>query len=284
MTRTDTTHDWHGDQLDLDAYLHRIGYEGERGATLEALRALHRAHVTAIPFENLDVMLGVPVALDLASVQDKLVRRRRGGYCFEHVVLFAAALERLGFTFTGLVGRVTLGYDKVIPPTHALLAVRTSDDARLWLSDVGFGGGPLEPLELADGAEAEQEGWRFRVERSPGALGVDSWQLCQYGPDGWVGRHAFSLVPAHRVDYEVGNHYVSTHPRSPFVRRPFLQRFEPARAHRLDAGVRSTVGPDGSRTEWKVGPGDFARVAEEDFGITLSPAEAARLTALLDAS
>jgi len=159
-----TTPGWDGEQLDLDAYLHRIGFDGDPAPTLAALRALHRGHVTSIPFENLEIMLGRGVPLDLASVQDKLVRRRRGGYCFEHTRLFAAALERLGFGFTALTGRVSMGSEnKFRPATHALLRVETADDERAWLCDVGFGAGPLEPLEFADGATATQGGgWRYR--------------------------------------------------------------------------------------------------------------------------
>jgi N-hydroxyarylamine O-acetyltransferase len=96
-------------ELDLDAYLERIGYEGRDEPTLEVLDALHLAHTTTIPFENLDILLGRPIRLDLPSLQDKLVRDRRGGYCFEHNTLFAAALEAVGFGVTRLGARVRIG-------------------------------------------------------------------------------------------------------------------------------------------------------------------------------
>ena len=83
--------------LDLGAYLERIGWSGEVAVTLETLSRLIRAHMSSIAFENLDILLGRPVRLDLDAIQDKLVRRRRGGYCFEHAILFAAAIERLGY-------------------------------------------------------------------------------------------------------------------------------------------------------------------------------------------
>ncbi|MFE1596355.1 arylamine N-acetyltransferase [Nocardia sp. NPDC058705] len=103
-------HGWQGDDLDLDAYLARIGYDGPRTASVETLRALVRAHTTTIPFENLEIILGRGIPLDLASLQDKMIRQRRGGYCFENAALFAAALERLGFGVSGLSGRVTYGW------------------------------------------------------------------------------------------------------------------------------------------------------------------------------
>ncbi|WP_235092384.1 arylamine N-acetyltransferase family protein [Streptomyces sp. A1-5] len=227
-------HGWHGEELDLEAYLERVGYQGERTPTLAVLRALQRAHVTSVPFENFTTMLGAPVPLDLKSVQGKLVHSRRGGYCFEHAVLFAAALERLGFTFQGLMGRVTLGASKVLPGTHALLAVRPADDDRWWLCDVGFGRGPLEPIEIADNNEVDFGGWRFRLERRAGAFG-DDWWLYQHETDGWLDRHTFTLTPQYSIDYVVGSHYVSTHPRSPLRQapvRPTVHRHRPPPAGR----------------------------------------------------
>ncbi|AZQ73261.1 arylamine N-acetyltransferase [Streptomyces luteoverticillatus] len=277
MTQADSGRGWHGDQLDLDAYLARIGYEGERAPTLEVLRGLQRAHVTAIPFENVNAVLGVPVLLDLESVQDKLVRGGRGGYCFEHVVLFAAALERIGFTFTGLIGRVTMGARKVLPATHALLAVTAADDDRLWLCDVGFGAGPLEPIEIADGTEVDLDGWRFRMERRDGTFGIDDWWLHQYRADGWGDRHTFTLRPAYTIDYVVASHYVGTHARSPFVKRLFAQQFSATAHHRLDATTWTTSRPDGSSTERKVEPDELGQVLKETFGISLGAEELARL-------
>ncbi|MGK5637425.1 arylamine N-acetyltransferase family protein [Streptomyces sp. URMC 126] len=274
--------EWHGGLLDLDAYLERVGYTGERRPVREVLRALQRAHVTSIPFENFDVLLGNPIPLDVESVQDKLVRRRRGGYCFEHVVLFAAVLERLGFRFTGLLGRVTLGADKLLPATHALLAVEAEDDGRTWLCDVGFGSGPLEPIELADGVEADFEGRRFRVERRPGERGIDDWWLHERRSDGWLDRHTFTLAPHYTIDYVVGSHYVSSHPRSPFVRRPIAQRFAVDRQLSLDAAAVTTLRPDGSRTERKLEADELGACLAEEFGITLPPEDVARLAARFD--
>jgi N-hydroxyarylamine O-acetyltransferase len=83
--------------IDLDAYFERIGWGGSTHATFHTLSDLIHAHMTAIPFENLDVLLGRSIRLDLEGIQDKLVRARRGGYCFEHSTLLASVLERLGF-------------------------------------------------------------------------------------------------------------------------------------------------------------------------------------------
>src|SRR5579862_6589879 len=103
------TDEWSVATLDLDAYLERIGYAGPAGKlepSGKTLGALHRAHLAAIPFENLDIMLGRGVKVDLESIAAKLVHARRGGYCFEHGQLFGAALERLGFEVERLLARV----------------------------------------------------------------------------------------------------------------------------------------------------------------------------------
>jgi N-hydroxyarylamine O-acetyltransferase len=91
---------WNSDELDLDAYLDRTGYRGPLDPNAATLRGLHRCHVETIPFENLEIMLGRPVDLDLGSLQAKLVTQRRGGYCYEHNLLFAAVLERLGYAIS----------------------------------------------------------------------------------------------------------------------------------------------------------------------------------------
>ncbi|MEU6034592.1 arylamine N-acetyltransferase [Actinomadura sp. NPDC047616] len=280
---------WDGDALDVDAYLRRLGFDGAPSPTLATLRALHRAHVTSIPFENLEIMLRRAVPLDIPALQDKMVYGRRGGYCFEHNRLFAAALERLGFRFTALIGRVTMGAEnKIRPATHALLRVEI--DGRAWLCDVGFGAGPLEPLEFTDGAASTQgDGWRYRLER----LGpvdervphVALWTLFQAPApgtaDGWVDRHNFTENPAFPIDYEVANHYVSTHPRSPFTSRPFAQRYTAGAHHVLDGLTLTTSRPDGSADKRELSPGELTDALADVFGIVLHEADAARLTASL---
>jgi len=277
---------WHGDELDLDAYLKRIGFDDERPPTAQTLAALHRAHTTSIPFENLEIMLGRPIVLDLDSLQNKLIRHARGGYCYEHVTVFAAALEQLGFRFTALAGRVTLGAEAVRRPrTHALIVVEF-DDNRRWLCDVGFGRGPLEPIELIAGNEVDQDGWQLRLSRAPlGAstevLHPDQWTLWQRSSvDGkveWLDRHVFTLDPQYPIDYAVGNHYVSTSPRSPFTARPFVQRFAADVQHILDGTTWTTTNPDGSCFTRDVEVGDVPALLADTFGVALSSDDAAGL-------
>jgi N-hydroxyarylamine O-acetyltransferase len=160
--------------LDLPAYLRRIGYAGGLEPSRATLEALHLAHATAIPFENLDILLGRPIRLDLASLQAKLVRGGRGGYCFEQNLLFAAVLEHLGFALTRLAARVRLRADRVNPRTHMTLAVAVEGERVL--ADVGFGvEGLLLPVPI-DGAESPTTAFACcsRAARMRGAISTRS--------------------------------------------------------------------------------------------------------------
>ena len=203
--------------LDLAAYLDRIGYSGDLAPSRATLNALHLAHATAIPFENLDILLGQPIRLDLASLQSKLVFRGRGGYCFEHNALFASALERVGFTVTRLAARVRSGTERVLPRTHMILRVDV-DGARL-LADVGFGAdGLLLPVPI-DGSRSQQFAWSYRVIDD---VGTDVLQSRR--GDAWDDLYEFTHEPQLPVDYEIANHYTSTHPASRFTQRLTAQR------------------------------------------------------------
>ncbi len=193
------TDEWEIDRLDLDAYLRRIGYHRPVTPTAPTLAALHRAHIAAIPFENLDVVLGRGVSVDLPSVQAKLVRQRRGGYCYEHGVLFAAVLERLGYTVDRLLARIGADKHRPRPRSHMTLHVRADDEQ--WLADVGFGAGLLEPLPWGDTGSRQQGGWTYQLIPD----GPDRWQLHERtGPD-WSVLYSFTAEPQHAADVEVAN-------------------------------------------------------------------------------
>jgi N-hydroxyarylamine O-acetyltransferase len=212
--------------LDLPRYLERIGWRGpvDPPATLETLRALHFAHATSIPFENLDIQLGRAVRLDLDTVQAKLVGARRGGYCFEQNALFSAVLEALGFRLTRLCGRVRMGRpaDAPVPPrTHMVLRVELAEGPHL--ADVGFGGDELlYPIPLVAGVPHAQAAWCYQLERED-----DAWVLRSRQPEGWTDLYGFTLDRQHPIDYEVANHFTSTHPTSRFVLSLTAQRATP---------------------------------------------------------
>jgi N-hydroxyarylamine O-acetyltransferase len=204
--------------LNLAAYLQRIGYEGNLDPTLETLKELHFAHTSAIPFENLDILLGRGISLDLADLQAKLVASRRGGYCFEQNALFAAVLESLGFKLLRLAARVRFGATEIRPRTHMLLEVEVDNEP--WLADVGFGCTGLRyPVLLRPGEPDRQGAWAFRV-KSEGQVFV----LQSQEPEGWLDLYAFTREPQFAVDYVLGNHFTATHPHSPFVQNLIVQK------------------------------------------------------------
>ena len=213
--------------LDLAAYLGRIGYSGSVQPSRATLEALHLAHATHIPFENLDILLGRPIRLDLASLQDKLVRGRRGGYCFEQNLLFASVLERLGYSVTRLAARVYYRNQPKVPRTHIALLARIEGAA--WLADVGFGlEGLLLPVPFVAGREARQFAWTYRVIESEG-----EWTLQSLREQSWTELYSFSLEPCLAVDFEPANHYTATHPDSRFMRTLTAQLPTPEVRYRL---------------------------------------------------
>jgi len=234
--------------FDLDAYLERIEYVGDRTPSRATLDALHLAHATHIPFENIDILLGRPIRLDLASLQAKLVRGGRGGYCFEQNTLFATALETLGFAVTPLAARVRFGTNAILPRTHMTLQVDLQGE-RL-LADVGFGVyGLLLPLPLDDPRVVGQFDWTYRI------VADANLRILQARiDDAWADLYAFTLERQYPADYEMANHYTSTHPSSRLVHTLTAQRNAPHvrrllrdreyTEHRVDSVERHTLADD----------------------------------------
>jgi N-hydroxyarylamine O-acetyltransferase len=197
---------------ELDGYLERIALRGPLAPDARTLAALHFAHATHLPFENLDILLGRGIRLDADSVYAKLVTARRGGYCFEQNLLFARVLQTIGYPLTMLAARVRYRTTRILPRTHMLLLAEA--DGERWVADVGFGGeGLLLPVRLESGAPSVQHAWTYRLAAADGG-----WLMQASDREGWHDLYAFTLEPQLPVDYEVANHYVSTHPNSRFVR------------------------------------------------------------------
>ncbi|MCF8709464.1 arylamine N-acetyltransferase family protein [Rhizorhapis sp. SPR117] len=197
--------------IDLTAYLRRIGLTHAPPATIEGLMAVQRAHRLAIAFENLDISLGRGISLDPDAVFEKLVARRRGGYCFEQNQLFLRGLIAIGFEARPLLARVWLMADGMPPLTHTLNLV-TLDD-RQWIADAGFGGDFTPPMPLETGEIAEAPGnvlYRL-IEDERG------WLLQREDGKGWQDQYSFTLAPVEPCDLEVGNHWTSTRPGTRFT-------------------------------------------------------------------
>ncbi len=245
--------------LDLEAYLGRIGLQAAPAAELEGLRALHFAHATTIPFENLDIQMGLPIRLDLDSLQAKLVRRRRGGYCFEHNTLFLAVLTSLGFDAVPCEARVRLGASEVLPRTHMLLLVQLGGAP--WLCDVGFGGeGLLHPVPL-DGQAHRQFVNTYRV-LEEGGLRV----LQSFHHRAWEDLYAFIPESRPPIDFELANHYTSTHPDSRFLKTLTAQLPGPEVRRLLRNFAYSELRGDAAEGR-ELGPSELIPTLREAFGI-----------------
>jgi N-hydroxyarylamine O-acetyltransferase len=254
--------------FDLDAYLARIGYSGPRAPTLRVLRALHALHPATIPFENLSALMGQPVPLDLATLQAKLVAGGRGGYCYEHNGVFAAALETLGFAVTRLAARVLWGSEQGDPlrsRSHMLLMVQTQDGPHI--ADVGFGGNVMTgPLRFEAGPAQGPQHERFRLI----AAGPDQYELQGQIAGAWAPFYRFDLWPYLPVDYEPLNWFTASHPSSPFVSNLMAARSQPHRRLAL-FNTRYTVRPnDAPPVERTLDSMDALKaVLTQDFGLTL---------------
>jgi N-hydroxyarylamine O-acetyltransferase len=249
-------------RLDLPAYMARVEYAGPLAPTAEVLAALHLAHATHIPFENLDVLLGSPIRLDLGNLQAKLVHDLRGGYCYEQNLLFAAVLRELGFGVTPLAARVRYRATRLLPRTHMLLKVRADDTE--WIADVGFGGGgPLKPVPLAPNRESHQFAWTYRLIDEGGL-----WVL-QLGrnDDVWDDLYSFTLEPQELVDYELANYFVSTHPDSPFTSMVTAQRASPEARIILRNRVLTTDRGNELATRVLADDAELVRVLADTFGL-----------------
>ena len=204
----------------LERYLARLGDDGPLAADAATLERLHEAHVAAIPFENLDILLGRGISLDPGAIVAKLVDARRGGYCFEQNALFARALAQLGFRVTALAARVHSDSGALRPRTHMTLRVETPEGPRL--ADVGFGGdGLVHPLPFEPEVETRVGPASYRLREEGAAWALESrWG----GAAEWRPLYRFTHDEALPPDFEVANWYTSTHPSSPFTNALTVQR------------------------------------------------------------
>ncbi len=253
--------------LDLDAYFGRIGYIGPREATLGVLHQLMQAHSQTIPFENLDPLMGRPIRLDVASLEEKLVHQQRGGYCFEQNGLFLAVLQTIGFDVVPLSARVRIGWprDAVTPRTH--MCLRVEIDGQSYLADVGVGGLSLTSallLKLDDHQTTPHETRRIVRE------GDVHYHQVQFGNE-WQDVYELTLEQMPLIDREVGNWYTSTHPDSRFKNVLMVARAAPEGTRLTimndEFSVRAASG-EATKTPITSKP-QLRRLLKEQFGITL---------------
>jgi arylamine N-acetyltransferase len=223
--------------LDLNGYFDRINYRGAAEPNLGVLQDLVTAHTRTIPFENLDPVMGVPVDdLSPKALTDKLVFRRRGGYCYEHNGLMGYVLTEIGFRVRRLAGRVIwmLALDAPLPAqTHTVLAVTFPGSGGLYLVDVGFGGQtPTSPIRIETGTVQQTTHEPYQLEDRGDGLVLQALIRGE-----WQSLYEFTTRTQPGTDLKVGSWFASTNPASHFVTSLTAARGQVASQERCKSGL-----------------------------------------------
>ena len=250
---------------DLDAYLNRVNYSGPRAPTLELLNTLTFLHATSIPFENLDILLGQTISLEPDALVDKLIRRRRGGYCFEQNGLFLLVLQTLGFDVRPQSARVRLQHPRHFTPprTHVFLDVKLGTSH--YATDVGVGAASLTSalrFELNSEQSTPHDVRRIVFE------GGRYFHQIRYGQQ-WNDVCEFTLEEMPPIDREVANWYTSNHPKSHFKNRLIVAMARPdaRRVTIVDDEFGERMADGSSRHLHLDSQSDLLRVLRECFGL-----------------
>jgi N-hydroxyarylamine O-acetyltransferase len=250
--------------MDLAAYLQRIRYRGPVIPTAETLRQLHEAHLLAVPFENLSIHWGEPIELADEALFEKMVVRRRGGFCYELNGLFAALLRSLGFEVVMLSAGVRRASGDFSPDfDHMALLVNLEDR---WLVDVGFGDLFRQPLRLDERGPQVQGGSAYRIDPD----GEERFLLLRSDEGGpWNTEYRFSLEPHVYADYAERCIYQETSPESHFRQRRICSLATPD--GRVSLSERKLITTrNGERVERELaGEAEYAQVLKEKFGIVM---------------
>lgn len=254
--------------MDVGAYLERIGYRGPLDPSAETLRRLHLAHLLAVPFENLSIEVGEPVVLDDRALFEKIVGRRRGGFCYELNGLFAALLRELGFDVEMLSAAV-MGRAGEFGPEfdHMALLVRLEER---WLADVGFGDSFVEPLLLDRRGEQRRGGRAYRIEEDGERLTLSQRDESQRDEAvGWVAQYRFGLTPHAYADYAEMCRHHQTSPESHFTQGRVCTRLTPVGRVTLSR-LRLITTDGGARRERELaGEEEYREALREHFGVVM---------------
>jgi N-hydroxyarylamine O-acetyltransferase len=249
--------------VNVPAYLDRINYAGPSSATVETLRGLHRCHMFAVPFENLDIGLGRKIVCDEDACIRKIVGQRRGGFCYEMNGAFAALLRELGFRVTLLSARVA-SEDGSSSPEFDHLALRVDLDEP-WLADVGFGDCFVEPLHMRPGVEQLQGERRFRIVDDRGSMSVEMAEAVRI----WKRQYSFTLTARSLDEFAPRCEYHQTSPESTFTQKRVCTRATPEGRITL-ADKKLVVTRNGKKEERLLKSEDEWRALLNDhFGIRL---------------
>lgn len=246
------------DAVRLGRYFARIGYDGPRTATLDVLRAVHRAHLLAIPYENLDIHLGRPLTLDRDAAFAKIVDQGRGGWCYEMNGTLGRVLETVGFDVRYVAGAANRAITGAAADDNHLVLIVTLD--RPYIVDAGFGDGFLDPLPLEPGryrqgfvefgVSCDGDWWRVHNHQYGGAESFD-----------------FTLAPRTLESFAAKCHELQTSPESSFVKSTVCERWEPGGLVILRSATFREVSASGVQDRVITDGGEYARVLRERFGL-----------------
>jgi N-hydroxyarylamine O-acetyltransferase len=266
--------------FDGGAYRRRIQFDSPITPTIDTLAQLIERHAAAIPFENIEVLAGRVPPLDRASLQQKLVQRRRGGYCFEQNGLFLAVLKEAGFVVAGLEARVRAGVPADVVTARTHMALRVTLEGEDYLADVGFGGfAPTAPLKLRERTEQHDAIGTYRF------IDVESDLLLQCRThDGWVDCYRIGPSEPQPIDCEMGNWFVATHPKAMLRHNLLVARS--TSGGRLTLFNRTLTLRNGAAKppeESSLGTrAEFADVLRDAFGLQIDDADLDAVMAVLD--
>ncbi len=249
-------------KVDWKAYLERIGYRGPTGPSVEVLRRLHMRHLLSVPFENLDIHLGRPIVLSTTAFFDKIIKHRRGGFCYELNGSFAALLKGLGFRVSMLSVRVATKEGSFTPDfDHMTLLVQLEER---WLADVGFGDSFTVPKRLDASGPQKEDGTLYQITRTGGGRLVSRWDATG---NSWQPQYRFTLRPRRLADFGPRCRWQETSPDSHFRKGRLITRLTPAgRVTLTDTKLIVTRGS--RRVERAVrNPKEFGRLLHRQFGI-----------------
>ncbi len=255
------------EQIDIDGYFARIGLDPPKRPSLDALNAMAAAHVSSMPFNNLGILRGHPIGLDVASLNRKLIAQGLGGYCFEQNAVLEHVLTVLGYAVTPLGARVRLDTPRAAIPPRTHFFLRVDLDGAAWLVDVGFGALSLtSAIRLERDIEQPTPHETRRIVEEDGRL---YHQFLRGGS--WCDAYEFTLDAMHPIDRELANWWTSTCPASRFRRRLIVARAGP-QATRLTIDddkftIRGADGVGDSRTISSTA--ELLAILERHFGIAL---------------
>lgn len=251
--------------MDVNAYWDRIGFPGQPVPDARTLRAIQQAHLYTVPFENLDISLRRAITLDLPRIYDKIVTRRRGGFCYELNGLLSWLLHELGFAVTLLSAQSFRDNGDFAPDyDHLLLLVTCPGEATRWLVDVGWGSGFELPLDVDKVSPQESGRLTWRIQRDGEYLSL--WQ--QISAEGWLLHYRFNLAPRQYREFAGMCAYHQNSPDSFFMKRKICSLFTPHGRVTL-ADAKLIITKDDAREEREIPEEEIPEVLRRYFGVVL---------------